>query len=77
MIQTIQGIYRNGKIELLEPPQGITESQVYVTFVPQMPSTTTQHLMTFGMFSGVQQSTEADFQEAEFHGDAEDALDWA
>jgi hypothetical protein len=32
--------------------------------------------MSFGMFSGVLQSTEADFKEA-FQGDADDALNWA
>ena len=29
MLQTIQGIYRNGKIELAEVPQNITESQLF------------------------------------------------
>jgi hypothetical protein len=33
--------------------------------------------MSFGMFAGVQQSTEADFKEAEFQGDADDVLNWA
>jgi hypothetical protein len=33
MLQTIEGIYRNGKIELTEIPQGITESRVFVTFL--------------------------------------------
>jgi hypothetical protein len=75
MLQTIQGIYRNGRIDLLEIPQGITESQVFVTFVPPQISNTNHHLMSFGMFAGVQQSTEADFKEAEFQGDAGDALD--
>ena len=70
MLQTIQGIYRNGKIELLESPQGIAESQVFVTFLGPQPSSATQQLMSFGMFSGTQQSTEADFKEAEFQGDA-------
>jgi len=32
MLQTIQGIYRNGKVELAEIPQDITESQVFATF---------------------------------------------
>lgn len=32
MLQTIQGIDRNGKIELAEIPQDIMESQVFVTF---------------------------------------------
>jgi hypothetical protein len=66
MLQTIQGIYRNGEIELLEPPQGITESQVFVTFLTPPLSSDTHHLMSFGMFASVQQSTEADFKEAEF-----------
>jgi hypothetical protein len=33
MLQAVPGIYRNGEIELLETPQGITESQVFVTFL--------------------------------------------
>ena len=77
MLQTIQGIYRNGEIELLEPPQGITESQFFVTFLTPPLSSTTPHLMSFGMFAGVQQSTEADFKEAEFQSDADDVLNWA
>lgn len=30
----------------------------------------------FGMFKGTTESTEADFQEAEFRGDPDDGLDW-
>jgi hypothetical protein len=33
MLKTIEGIYRDGKIELVETPQGITESRVFVTFL--------------------------------------------
>jgi hypothetical protein len=77
MSQTIQGIYKNGKIELADIPQGITESQVLVTFLNLQSPERTKHTMVFGMFSGIQQSTEADFKEAEFYGDADDALDWA
>lgn len=33
MLKTIEGIYKNGKIELAETPQGITESKVFVTFL--------------------------------------------
>jgi hypothetical protein len=39
MSQTIQGIYKNGKIELSEIPQGITESVVLVTFLETKPKT--------------------------------------
>jgi hypothetical protein len=77
MLQTVPGIYRNGEIELLETPQGITESQVFVTFLSPQLSSATPRLMSFGMFAGVPQSTEATFKEAEFQGDADDALNWA
>jgi hypothetical protein len=77
MLQTIQGIYRNGKIELAETHQDITESQVFVTFFKPLPVSLASQFMSFGMFSGSQQSTEADFRDAEFNGDVDDALGWA
>ncbi|MEA5578875.1 hypothetical protein [Anabaena sp. UHCC 0451] len=33
MLQTVKGIYRNGKIELAEIPENILESQVLITFI--------------------------------------------
>jgi hypothetical protein len=71
MLQTIQGIYRNGKIELAEVPQDITESQVFVTFFKPESVSFASQFMSFGMFSSSQQSTEADFRDAEFNSDCE------
>jgi len=34
MIQTIEGVFRNGKVELLEEPANIQEARVIVTFLP-------------------------------------------
>jgi hypothetical protein len=34
MIQTVQGIFRDGKVELLEKPTNIQEARVIVTFLP-------------------------------------------
>ena len=34
MIQTVEGIFRNGKVELLEAPANVQESRVIVTFLP-------------------------------------------
>lgn len=65
MLQTIQGIYRNGKIELAEIPQDITESQVFVTFFKPESVSRASQSMSFGMFSGSQQSTEADFRDGD------------
>lgn len=75
MLQAVEGIYRNGTIELLEAPHNIHESRVLITFLaPSTPQKT--NLMTFGMFSGPEQSTHDDFIIAQFNGDSEDELDW-
>jgi hypothetical protein len=34
MVRSVQGIYRNGKIELLEPAPSAEEARVIVTFLP-------------------------------------------
>ena len=65
MLQTIQGIYRNGKVELAEIPKDITESQVFVTFFKPQSVSRASQFMSFGMFSGSQQSTEADFKDGD------------
>lgn len=37
MIQTVEGIFRNGKVELLEMPEHIEEARVLVSFLPAGP----------------------------------------
>ena len=34
MLKSVEGIYRDGKVELLEIPPDIQESRVIVTFLP-------------------------------------------
>lgn len=34
MLKSIEGVYRDGKIELLEAPDDVIESRVIVTFLP-------------------------------------------
>ncbi|WP_414541435.1 hypothetical protein [Nostoc sp. CCY0012] len=53
MLKTIQGIYKNGKIELAETPQGITEGLVFVTFLETKPSQWPEIIM---QYSGVKAS---------------------
>lgn len=77
MLQSIEGIYKNGEIQLAELPLHVSESLVIVTFLEPKTTPKPKRMMQFGMFSGNQQSTEADFEVAEFHGDSEDGLDWA
>ncbi len=38
MLRTIEGIYKNGKIELAETLIDITESRVFVTFLETKPT---------------------------------------
>ena len=35
MLKTVEGLYKDGKVELLEPLQDIKEARVLVTFMPQ------------------------------------------
>lgn len=53
MLKTIQGIYKNGKIELAQTPQGITESLVFVTFLETKPSQWPEIIM---QHTGIQES---------------------
>ena len=34
MVRSVEGIYRNGKVELLEPAPSVDNSRVIVTFLP-------------------------------------------
>jgi hypothetical protein len=34
MLKSVEGIYRNGKVELLETPDDLQEARVIVTFLP-------------------------------------------
>lgn len=47
MLKTIEGIYKNGKIELAETPQGITESRVFVTFLETKSTTWSETIMQY------------------------------
>ena len=35
MSKTVEGIYRDGKVELLEPPPDVTEARVVITFLTE------------------------------------------
>ncbi|MFN6481543.1 MULTISPECIES: hypothetical protein [unclassified Nostoc] len=77
MLQSIEGVYKNGNIQLSELPSDVSESRVIVTFLEPEKSRIQKQMMRFGMFFGHKQSTETDFEITEFHGDTEDGLDWS
>lgn len=70
MLKSVEGIYKDGTIELSEVPSDISESHVIVTFLDVQPVKDTPQNMYFGMLStSNQQSTKEDFKIGEFHGD--------
>ncbi|MFK0732047.1 MAG: hypothetical protein ACFKPT_21835 [Gloeotrichia echinulata GP01] len=74
MLQSIEGVYKDGKVELTELPSDISESRVIVTFLEAKKKQQKKQIMQFGMFAGNQQSTEADFKMAEFSGDSDESV---
>ncbi len=77
MFQSVEGIYKKGKIELLEIPNDIEESQVIITFLETKTVSKKTKMMSFGMFTGANQSRYEDFLLAEFKEDLDDNLDWS
>lgn len=88
MLTTVEGIYKNGKVELLEHLKDVQEARVLITFLdkstsnsngqsPKEPEPTKKgKMMRFGMFPQLLALTDEDFKAAEFHGDPDDGLDW-
>jgi glucan biosynthesis protein len=62
MLKSVEGVYKHGKIELVELPLDVSESRVIVTFLEPETTRKQTQMMQFGMFSGKNQSTEEDFK---------------
>jgi hypothetical protein len=71
MTAIVEGFYKQGKIDLLEPlpelPEGHVRVIVIATAQPKPPSC----LLTFGKYQKGRMSTLEDFKDAEWHGDEE------
>ncbi len=46
MLKTVEGVYRNGRIEFAETPDDLEEAQVIVTFLPERDK---RQLSTYGI----------------------------
>jgi hypothetical protein len=63
----------------LDPIEQLRIIQLLSQKISQRPNKSTvssDSMISFGMFSGPNQSTEADFKLAEFQGDSDDGLNW-
>jgi hypothetical protein len=68
-MSTVAGIYRNGKIELLEMPEGVREGRVRVTLVEEAKRERSPQYLIPGKYKMGRFSTLEDFREAEGRGE--------
>lgn len=66
MLVTVEGAYKNGKVELTETPASIQEAKVLVTFLTTETKVPPHHYLAYGQFAGERMSTEEDFRLAEW-----------
>ena len=74
MLLTIEGTFKDGKVELSETPQGLREAKVLVTFLGSAQAKPPPQMMRLGQFRGPAEkmSTEEDFRIAEWRGPQND-----
>jgi hypothetical protein len=65
MLTTVKGVYKAGKVELLETPLAVESAPVIVTFLEPRKKGKGK-MMTFGMFPALRAVTDEDFKAAEF-----------
>jgi hypothetical protein len=70
MIVTVDGIYSDGNLELLDKPLGIRNGRVRVT-VSEEAENPEPRMLPFGKYRGGRESTLEDFKIAEWHGEPE------
>lgn len=71
MLTTIEGIYKNGHVELLEKPGESQEVPVLVTFLEPQSNKAAGQMLQYGKYAGSRMTNEEDFKIAEWHGESE------
>ena len=66
MARTVSGIYKDGRIELLETPAGVREGRVLVTLVEVDKNNAAPRYLVPGKYQTGRMSTEEDFKIAEW-----------
>jgi hypothetical protein len=71
MTAIVEGFYKQGKIDLLDPPPGLPEGRVWViVLVGELPQQPPRYL-TLGKYQIGRMSTLEDFGDAEWRGERE------
>lgn len=71
MLTTVEGIYKNGRVELLENPSDVQEARLLVTFLEPAHTKAPTQMLQYGKYAGSRMTTEEDFKIAEWHGEPE------
>lgn len=71
MLLTVEGVYKDGKVELAEKPAGVKQARVLVTFLTTE-TASPRRRMVYGQFAVGQMSKEEDFRTAEWRGETEE-----
>lgn len=71
MAAIVAGIYKQGKVELLETPIGLREGRVRVVLIEEDKPKPPPRYLTLGKYRTGTLSTLEDFRDAEWHGEEE------
>jgi hypothetical protein len=71
MATIVSGIYKQGKIELLETPVGVREGPVRVMLMEETEAKPAPRYLEFGKYKGDRDTPPEAFEEAEWHGEPE------
>ncbi len=71
MTAIVAGIYKQGKVELLETPPGLREGRVRVVLIEEETPSNSPRYLTFGKYQSGPMSSLDDFKDAEWRGEAE------
>src|SRR5437879_4210491 len=71
MMTIVEGFYKQGNIELVEPPRGLQEGRVRVILIAEEQPKPPPSFLTFGKYGTGTMSTLEDFKDAEWHGEQE------
>jgi hypothetical protein len=71
MTAIVEGFYKQGKIDLLEPLPALPEGHVRIIVIAKERTTPPSCLLTFGKYQAGRMSTLEDFKDAEWHSEEE------
>lgn len=71
MIATVEGVYREGRVELNERPDGVGQSRVLVIFLPDERAKPEPRYLQYGRYAGELAASDEDFASAEWRGGAD------